>query len=239
MIIFLPGIIRMIFWVHIKLDKNRHLDAIGQLLSSFEQRLMELPCLMHNDYENIIKQIMSLKSLKNDYGFTSLGSGDPVEIDQKLKLIERQAEVLLEKSVQQLKEEEELKKERYLIIFLKRSPDSVKAAFSGIRVLLGLQEAQRLLLAFSDDIPAIFVERLHSIQARLLAVQDLGEELMLLDKEQMAECQLKGLNGKLEQEVRHLEDEIELLGEKLSIVISGRSKPEQDRQDHKRQDKAG
>lgn len=211
---------KLIFWTHIHFNKKSHLTAIDQLIFLFEQRILALPCLVHTEFQKVSEQIECLKSLKNDYGFSVLGEGDPVEIDQKLQRIEKHANLLLEKYMKQTALEEEEKKRKIFLHFFKEA-QAILTLLSQ-ESWFGLQEARRLLVAFSEDIPFLFAARLHNIQTRLLLTQDLNEEIDAIDSDFQYKnvipdinIYVNGLRHKLNREVNNLEEEIEVLIENL------------------------
>ncbi|MFI5343786.1 MAG: hypothetical protein ACHQUC_06150 [Chlamydiales bacterium] len=208
--------VKLIFWTHLYFHKKSHLIAINQLISLFEQRLLSLQQLGQSDFQEISKQIERLKSLKNDYGYTVLRQGDPVDVDKKLEKIKKHAYILFEKHVQQAALEQEKKCREEFLLFLNRAQSFLTLLAQ--ESCFGFQEARRLLTAYSDDLPLLFSERLHSIQTRLLLSQDLTnqiEEMALYHRGKSTvlniEFYLSDLRTKLNREVNNLEIEIENL----------------------------
>lgn len=206
---------KILFWTAIYFNKKSHLAAIDQAICLFEQRLSTMTSLMYSDFQEISKQIECLKSLKNDYGFT-LDQESQTEVDRRLLQIEKQAYILFESSVQQLAFEQERHRKEIFLRFLNESQSILTLLDQ--ESCFGLQEARRILLAYSDDIPHLFEARLHNIQARLLLAQDLNRDIELMDNEHRGkftipniESHLNSIKVKLNHEINSLENEIEML----------------------------
>lgn len=201
---------KMIFWVPLYFNKKSHLPAINQAISLFEKRILARVYLMQEDFQEISRQIECLKSLKNDYGFT-LDQEYLDEVDRKLKNIEKQVSHLMAAV------EEKQRKEDFQYFL-----HEAKAILTLLEQesVFGLQEARRILFAFSDDVPVLFEARLHNIQARLLLAQDLNAEVEVevIGSEQQGKFtipnkqeRLNSIKFKLNQEVNNLEFELEVL----------------------------
>lgn len=208
--------VKIIFWTHLYFHKRGHLIAINQLISLFEQRLLSMQLLAQRDYQKISKQIDSLKSLKNDYGYTVLKQGDPVDVDIRLEKIKKHAYILFEKHVKQMAFEQEEKRREEFLLFLNRAHSFLTLLAQ--ESCFGFQEARRLLTAYEDDLPYLFSERLHSIQTRLLLSRDLSNEIDEMETYHRGKFSildihfhLNELRIKLDREVNNLEAEIENL----------------------------
>lgn len=211
---------KAIFWTHIYFNKKSHLPAIDRLILLFEQHVMSRPVLIHSEYQEIMQQIECLRSLKNDYGFTTLGEGNPEEVEEKLLGIEKQAYIIFENYIQQLAIEEENERKETFFNFLKETQDALSLLCK--ESWFGLQEARHLLTAYEDDIPALLGERLHNLEARLLLTQDINDEIEEMDNLHRGkftvpdiDMQLNSLRNKLDLEINNLEKEIEILIENL------------------------
>lgn len=207
---------KIVFWVHTALNQNRHMDAIGQLFVIFDERLSDKSYLVHQEYEDITVQIEWLNSLKNDYGITSLGQGNPVDIDEKLKELENRANHLYAIYLKQIEiQEEEDAKEEFLRFF--KDSQAILHLLSQ-ESWFGLQETSRLRKAYCDDMVILFPRRLSHVQARLLLAQDLSDDIERMNDRRVAKefkDHLCRLRAKLNDEVDKLEGELELLAEIL------------------------
>lgn len=211
---------KLIFWGNLHFNKRDHLKAIVRALSLFEERIFK-QSIFKEDYQKIIQQIECLKSLKNDYGFT-LNDEYLEELDLKLEGIQHQVYSLLEKNEQLIAEENEKLQQEAFYLFL----HDAKATLALLKqeTQFGLQEARRMVGAFTDDIPLLFESRLRNIHSRLLLIQELFTEIEAVERIYCNQfmiasnqAQLNNIWDRLNREVNLLEDELEILINNLKL----------------------
>lgn len=171
---------KCVFWLQTHLNKKGHVEAINKLISLFDEKLLQNPPQIAEKLQQFNWQIDQLRSLKNDYGFTSLKQGTSSFIESRLLAIEQHAySIFAYYHQKQVIEEENVRKKAFLLF---QEEIDQKLEELALRYFVGLQKARLLILSSSDALQVLFEERVQSLQNRLKIVQDLQQQIDEMEK---------------------------------------------------------
>lgn len=207
------------FWLQVHCNKKGHLEAIDNLISQFYQKILEEPPQETEKLQNLYMQIEQLRSLKNDYHFVFLKS-DASFIEERLKFIESHTYAMFSYLYKQKVIEEEEERRSAFSTFDEGLRE--KVANLNFEFCSGLVKAHFLMTASTDVLDDLFVERIYSIDQRLMHIEELGTLIDEIERSHEGkftipciEEHLKRMRSDLESELRNLGIELESLIQNL------------------------
>ncbi|WP_068468386.1 hypothetical protein [Candidatus Protochlamydia phocaeensis] len=208
---------KLIFWIQTHLNQKGHLDAIDNIILSFQERVLQQPILAAEELKAIKAKMESLKSLKNDYCFTHLHLGDPLSIDLRLKAIEDQAYSIFEKSIQQMAKEQEDVRRKQFVIFTQAM--QIALARLNKEYLISLKQLRFLVVSFPPQLTILFQDRIENIRSRLFLIQQLNDQIVIMKKDHQGKFTISGVDAYLEQIRSQLRLEIEKIKVEIDVLI--------------------
>lgn len=207
---------RMKFWLQMHLNKNGHLVAIDNLITSFYQKLINEPPEETEDLQEFNLQIDRLRSLKNDYQFLYY-EGNSSFIEARLKVIEEQAYSMFAYFYRQKVNEQEEERKHAFTQFVDHLQEKLEEL--NYEYCLGLIEARFIERAPTNDVDNIFKERVGSLDRRLEHVEALQGRINEIESNYEGKFTIPCLSDKLNRMRLQVESELHKLGIELELLI--------------------
>lgn len=208
---------KFIFWVQTHLNQKGHLDAIDNLISLFNQRLLQHPPQKTEKLQEIDLQISKLKLLKNDYCFTQLHVGDDSFIDLRLDEIEKHAYAVFTcYHIQQVLEEEKSRKQAF-IIFQEQVEQQLQVL--ALEYCSGLIKARLLMMIPATILREFFEERVISLNDRLQIITELHQQINEMEKIHKGKFTISYFNSYLDRIRVRLSNEVCKINIEIEILI--------------------
>lgn len=211
-----------LFWLQRHLNKNGHLEAIDNIISTLQNKILTLPLKDPSDMKKFKSQLEVLRSLKNDYFFTVLGQGDQSFIEQRLKIIEDQ---VYHRYVQNIQEEATDREQKRRLCFEKFSLDcSATMNYLRKESVKNIYAMRLLMVSTSEDLKSQFHACSSSIRFRIGLCQMLYLQIKKIEEENQGKFTIPNLEENLNQcrhklleAISQLMTEVELFAENLKI----------------------
>lgn len=208
---------RWIFWLQVHLNEKGHLEAIDKLISLFYEKLLQNPPQLTQRFQEFKYQLNQLRCLKNDYGFVSLHQGDPSWVEYRLSEIEKSAYSIFEYyHKKQVSEQEEDRKKTFE--FFQQHMDR-KLEELAVEYLLGLEKVRLFTVAPYDVLPALFEERIKSLQERLKEIEALKDQIDEMERMHEGKFTIPFIKDYLKRMRLKLYHEIQKIGFETKLLI--------------------
>ena len=196
------------FWFQIHLNRKGHLVAIDNMIDSFQQEILNTPIKTSEDMQKIKVETDHLRALKNDYRFNT-SSKDPVEIEKRLKLIEKEAYKLFSSHTKEMAQELEDRKVKFFEEFKTAAQTSFKYLKNENHQ--SMLKMQFLMTYSSAQLNTLFDERVTSIRFRIHLIQGLNYRIVLIRKDHLGQFTIPSLSDCLNALSETLKKELELI----------------------------
>jgi hypothetical protein len=204
------------YWIQRHLNKKGHLEAINNMLYSFQKMMGSFPLKNPSDLKKFKHQIETLKSLKNDYFFTR-GLGDPAVIDMKLKIIEEQAYQLFVQNVKgdAIDREDQRRQNFEKFIF---DSNALLCYFSK-EAVKNIYAMRMLMVSTSDELKAGFQDSIGSIRFRIGLCHTLNHQINAIAEDNRGKFTIPELEETLNCFRTKLLDVIEKLISEVEVFV--------------------
>lgn len=166
------------FWVQIHLNKWGHLQAINKLIKEFQEEFFLEATFDVKKIQEFYRKSIGLRSLKNDYGFTSLHLGSAEWIEKELVKGESAASLLFYECYQKMIEGEEKNRQREFNEFLEECQKTVDLlslnSKNGLRVVrfFSVLSQDNLITAFNQEVDSL-CDRLNLIEKTFESIAEI------------------------------------------------------------------
>lgn len=208
---------KVVFWFQTHLNQKGHLEAIDKLITLFYQKLLQHPPQKTENLQDFNLKISQLRSLKNDYGFIYLKTGDSSFVDIRLKEIEQHAYSIFSYYYkQQILEQEEIRKKDFVLF---EEQMELKFDYLAVEYFIGLIKARLLIFIPSEVLQSLFEQHVESLDNRLELIQNLYEEVNKIEKVHQGKFTIPLMNDHFHQIRMKLCNEVSKIRVEVEILI--------------------